>query len=276
MDIIKKYTDKSLTIYEVKVELFKEYKKYFEKYKKNILDILILQGKKTICNQLKENLISLETFIFNDNYYLTNLDFQILLEKYKIPSIFISNKLMLETNYNEDFFVVYSYENSVEYTNYFFIVTPSPNPEKIPNYKVILDDNNDTFISIRKLTEKCLNKIISSIENTNTEYFISKFKKDLTTKYKPRKKGIRKLLNFVIEDEIPQSENKTKMQEETLTQQEEPKQVQQNEEEEIIKIKKKTKQKKIVLGKKTKKNNKLKIIEDEEIEDEKEQEGTNI
>ena len=69
--------------------------------KNKIVDILIIEGKKTLGDQVLIDTLSFSNFIYTDNYFLTTLDLWLLVNKYKIPSIFVSQKFILQTNHTQ-------------------------------------------------------------------------------------------------------------------------------------------------------------------------------
>jgi hypothetical protein len=121
-----------------------------------------------------------------------------LLVNYKIPSIFISSKPIPETRFNSHEFVCYTEEGV---TDYVFILTPAMyrrQPKLLPEYKLIVNGENIN-IDIRNLEQtECFNNIDNAIVNyfTTEDYLDLIFEKDITTKYKPRQKGIRQAAEF--------------------------------------------------------------------------------
>jgi hypothetical protein len=195
-----------VNILEIKKILYNKYNLYIKKYETKLYDIFILQGKITLTEQLKMKTISLETFIFNENYYITNLDLQIVLEYYKIPSVLLSNKLLLETNYNSNFLIINDNETNPEnitLINYIFIVSTPPKPENVPNYKLLISKNDINHIqfNLRNFNEFIKLNILENYKenNINVELFISNYKKEKKTKYIPKKIGVRK--NLVYDDD---------------------------------------------------------------------------
>ena len=64
-----------------------EYKQYLDSYHDKIVDILSIEGKKTLGDQVHAQTLSFASFIYTDNYFLTTLDLWLLVLKYKIPII---------------------------------------------------------------------------------------------------------------------------------------------------------------------------------------------
>jgi hypothetical protein len=145
---------------------------------------LTIQGKKTLCDQVKKETLSFINFIYTDSYFFTTLDLWILIEKYKIPSFFISSKFLLETDYQKHSFNAYG---GKEAQRFVFIVIPGLRNENVPSYKLICDDKNDIFISIDKLVNaeriEELNEAMTATPTTSVEDYLKKFSKNATTNY---------------------------------------------------------------------------------------------
>jgi hypothetical protein len=193
IDLIEKRTGTLLTISQVKNELFDEYKVYLGEHQDKIVDILILEGKKTLGDQVDANTLSFQSFLYTDSYFLTALDLWLLVSKYKIPTIFISQKWILQTKYEKHEFVGYG-NMSDKFT---FIVIPAFRPEIVPGYKMIQTETGDTEISLDKLQGECLERIREAI-NSKVSFaaYLAAFNKLPTTTYK-------KKVPFVIEDDRP-------------------------------------------------------------------------
>jgi len=184
IDLIEKKIGKKYTVNEIKNQLFDEYKKYLEKYKDRIVDILIIEGKKTLGDQVHADTLSFASFIYTDNYFLTTLDLWLLINKFKIPTIFICQKFILQTKYQKHQFVGYG---DLE-DKFAFIIIPGFRPENVPNYKLVKSDNGDIFISLNKLNQECVGKIEESIrEKISIEDYLEDFKLPLKTVYKKKK-----------------------------------------------------------------------------------------
>jgi len=203
IDLIEKRTGTALTINQVKNELFDEYRAYLGEFQDKIVDILILEGKKTLGDQVHAATLSFQSFLYTDNYFLTALDLWLLVSKYKIPTIFISQKWILQTKYERHEFVGYG-DVGDKFT---FIVIPAFRPEIVPGYKLIRTNTGDTEISLDKLNDDCVERIRTAINTkVSVAAYLKSFKKPTTTVYK-------KKIPFAIEAEQPEDNpaRKTKM-----------------------------------------------------------------
>lgn len=194
IDLIEIKTGEKLTQNQVRNSLYEEYKKYLPEYENKIVDILIIEGKKTLGDQVNSGLVTFNHFIFTDNYFLTTFDLWILVNKYKLPTIFISQKFLLQTNYKSNCFIGYGDKKD----KFAFIVIPGLRTENIPIYKLIKTDKNDVFISYDIISHTCDNKIEESFKQENTiEEFLRNFIKKPTTIYEKKKPPV-----FNFEDKI--------------------------------------------------------------------------
>ena len=191
IDLIKKKYGDEYSINKIKNDLLEEYKKYLEKYKDKIIDILILEGKKTLCEQVKTGSLSFVNFIYTDGYFLTPFDIWLLLQKYRVSCFFISSQYLFQTNYKKHIFLVYSEdrENIMEEKFVFFMI-PGLKPQNIPGYKYIENEEGEAFISIESFRNQ--EKYIEMIQHAYSdkvgiEDFLRDFSKPTTTKYTKKK-----------------------------------------------------------------------------------------
>ena len=139
-------------------------------------------------------------FIYTDNYFLTTLDLWLLVNKYKIPTVFICQKFILQSKYTKHEFVGYGNEED----KFVFIVIPGFRPENIPGYKLIQSNDGDIFISLNKLNENCVDRIQSAIQNKiSVEEYLEKFVKPNTSTYKKKKPA-----GLLIDSDSDQKERK--------------------------------------------------------------------
>jgi hypothetical protein len=193
IDIIKKQTGKDVSPDELRDILFEQYKKYTQQFEKTnvskIADIWIEQGKVDEGTDIKTGSLNLLEIIISETYYITNFDMWLLLEYFKIPSIFISTFHIPETRYKDFQFVCYS-EDVGRNDSYVFIVVPAFKDIKNLSYKIIVktdnsnDTDNDTYqdisIPIDDLTsQECKEKLQISIENATTiQNYLSSFQRE--------------------------------------------------------------------------------------------------
>ena len=211
IDLIERKTGKKLQINQVKNELYEEYKKYIEKYIDKITNILILEGKKTLGDQVHAGTLSFSSFIYTDNYFLTPFDLWLLVTKYEIPTIFICQKFLLQTKYEKHQFLGYGDDKD----KFAFIVVPGLRPENVPGYKLIQSDKGEIFISLDELNEECLEKVKDSIDDkVSIEKYLDKFTKPLTTNYE-KKKPERLIIETDSDKEKPEKKKKLIIEETT-------------------------------------------------------------
>jgi hypothetical protein len=212
IDLIERKTGKRHTINYIKNELYDEYKKYLEANKPKIVDILILEGKKTLGDQVHAETLSFSSFIYTDNYFLTTLDLWLLVTKYEIPTIFICQKWILQTNYERHEFIGYGSEDD----KFAFIVIPGFRPENVPNYRLIQSDDKEVFIPLNKLNEPCAERIRGELrKKISVEEYLNEFKKPITTIYEKKKP-----MKLIIESET--DDNKTLKKKKLLIEETEP------------------------------------------------------
>lgn len=167
----------NLTICDIKNNLLEEYTTYGNKYSNQIIDILILEGKKSQGLQVKQKKLSFYDFVLSDDYFITNLDLWLLMNKYKIPSIIISTKPILLANKDKNAFALYGNIDS----EFVIICSPTLRAETtIPKYSYLESSPNKTmFHSLRSIhDESTLQKLTESVENIlPIETFLQSFTK---------------------------------------------------------------------------------------------------
>ena len=193
----------------LKRDLIEEYKKYFimnEYNKDKILDILMIEGKKTTGHQVKAETVTFDNFIYADNYFLSPFDIWILVQKYKIPCIFISQQFIFETNYNRHAFVAYGENMSDKYV---FVLFSGMKPEHVPIFKLIQNSKDEIFLSLDELINGDKNQIIADAFNNkiNIETYLTQFTKNPTTKYS-KKKPLPKVILEIDDEEEERDEDK--------------------------------------------------------------------
>lgn len=210
IDLVEEFKHKKIILEEVKRDLLEEYSKITDNFKnkdsiKTVINIL-REEEQFDANQLQDDSMTFKQMITQDGFVAINFDLWLLLVRYEIPSIFVSSKLIPETRFNFKEFVCYTDKGS----DYVFIVTQAMykrTGNKFPEYTIIVTDKEDVKINLDNLNEgSCLTNIQTAIDNyvTIKDYIDFVFEKDITTKYKPKQKGVRGIKGVeleIIEDE---------------------------------------------------------------------------
>jgi hypothetical protein len=181
IDIVAKKTGAVLNIRDIKNDLLEEYTTYGNKYSNQIIDILILEGKKSQGVQVKQKKLSFHDFVLSEDYFITNLDLWLLMNKYKIPSIIISTKPILLANKDKNAFALYGNLDS----EFVIICSPTLRTETIPKYSYLASSPDKTmFHSLRSIhDEPTLQKLTESVENIlPIETFLQSFTKKAVKK----------------------------------------------------------------------------------------------
>ena len=206
IDLIERKTREKLTINQLKNILYEEYKKYLQDYSDKLVDILILEGKKTLGDQVRAQTLTFLSFLFTDNYFLTTFDLWLLITKYEIPTIFISQQWILQTKYQKHEFVGYGNKED----KFAFVVIPGFRPENVPGFKFIQDEDEDIFISLDKLNGECVERINNAFDNKVTiKEYLESFTKPLKTGYE-KKKPKRLIVNSGSDSEVETQKVKPK------------------------------------------------------------------
>jgi hypothetical protein len=190
IDLIEKYTGAKVSLSKIRNELFSEYKQYLDSFHDKIVDILIIEGKKLLGKEyhqkVKAGKIDFLSFISAENYFLTTMDLWLLVQRFKIPTIFISQNCILQTKYEKHSFLGYGDEQQDKYA---FIILPGLRDENIPNFKLVQSDKSDgdVFISLGDI--KCLGKIREIVnDKISVESYLDDFTKHSKTNYQEKKK----------------------------------------------------------------------------------------
>ena len=160
MDLIKAiHPNMKITIADIKNTLLNAYTKTYEKYIARIIAILHNEGKQNITNQISKGQVSFEYMVMSDDYFVTNLDIWVLAEHYKLPIVFLANKVLALSENNSELLCLYSEAGAAD--NYMFIKPPTfnrninVNYDIIPQYKIIVrKDDNSKSIKAESLRDK--------------------------------------------------------------------------------------------------------------------------
>ena len=199
--LIKLKTSNILSVGQIRLELLQEYLKYLSKYEAPIVDILISEGKKTLGDQVKAKTMDFTHFIYNEDYYITNFDMWLLLEKYKIPSIFISSKPILQSKNEDKVFVAYGDKTD----SFCFIVTPLVKIDTALKYKLIQNSEDSVVFPLNVIQDSCIDSITNAFDSKITvEDFIQTFvRENVVKKKKPSAKKRNETIIIEREEDDP-------------------------------------------------------------------------
>ncbi len=224
IDIIKNKTNNSIRINELRSILYEEYKKYLPDYDKQILDILIEEGKKGLVSQVRTNKINFENMIFLDNYFLTTFDYWLLVNKFEIPTFFVSKmkmKTLTETNHKSFDFLGYGNMDD----SFVFIVVPGLRTKIIPQFKAIINIQGEKKSMSFKLNElnDCdeiadLRRAFDDGNKMTIEEFLKSFKKRQRKNKNNNNNKSKKVVFQVEEDEDEEEKSQKETQTQTQTQ----------------------------------------------------------
>ena len=168
-DILFKTINVNVTMNELKSILINNYKLLIEE-KSNIPNISS-QIKKILSTEGK-NGDELEESILMEDYWISNLDLWILLLHYKINSVFISPFSYKENNNKQGDMPIY-YDKDKKYL--IVIILQSQNIITIPNYKIIINKNNEYKLPIEDIDLSCFKNLNEITDKSNLIKYIEKF-----------------------------------------------------------------------------------------------------
>jgi hypothetical protein len=206
MDIIGRKTGSRISVSEIKNVLYDEYKKYLQNYGDKILDILSMEGKKSLCERVRTGALSFTDFIYSEKYFISPFDLWLIVNKFEIPTIFISQTPILQSSYETTGFIAYGEEEN----KFLFIVIPSFKNETEPGFKIIEDEEKSIFISLNKLinTENVRN-IVFDDKITIKSYLVT-FTKNIKPP-PPVEKVVKPKKKLLISDEDDEEEDEVEI-----------------------------------------------------------------
>jgi hypothetical protein len=181
--------------YDIKTELAELYNYYLSINQKYILDILEKEGKKYYADEIKIGNMNIYDVIFSEYYFITLFDIWLLVEKYKIPTIILSQKLLFNRKHVATLF-------GEPTNNFIFLITTPSRNDHVINFQLLYETTSDNIrlpLDIISCPVKS-REIIFTIEKKTsiTEYLES---------YTPRKKTkyLKKITEHLelIDDEEP-------------------------------------------------------------------------
>ena len=189
---------KQYTTLELKEILVDEYFKLLKKYKMELLHLFKLEGKQMMYDELEKNTSLLGRIIFNEDYYVTNIDIWILINHFSIPLVLISSKKLIENN--NELFVMNAPSMDATSAGFYFVNVPDDREIDIapiniapiniapinivpiniaPIYKLLFTETREYKIALDKLTAPTQKKIQAGKKDNILENYLIKLKKSL-------------------------------------------------------------------------------------------------
>jgi len=161
---------KQLTREELRETLLNEYLTFLPDYSREILRILASQGKNSMIKQVQLGRVKLGDMIMSQDYYATNMDMWLLARRFNIPLVFYSGTTLRENG--QDLIVAYS-DGTDEY---YFIKSPAPKPNEIPNnYRLLIAPEAVARIPVGSLSPDLQMRLRSLRNDANLDNFVANF-----------------------------------------------------------------------------------------------------
>jgi hypothetical protein len=127
---------------EIKKQLIEEYLKYSIDHEDNLRAILELEGKPLATNKN----LSISNIIQDAGYFLTAMDVWLLLQKYQISFVFLSQSRIIETNKQRRYLVC----SMLESQQYAFIIIPTYKTLASSfSFKLIQAEQNEPVVALQ-------------------------------------------------------------------------------------------------------------------------------
>jgi hypothetical protein len=139
LHILQKKYKTFLSIQNIKLSLWNAYEPYLQDHSKRIYDVLAKQGKQSMMERVRTNVVSFQDLIMSEEYYISTLDIWALASKLNIPILLFSSTklhdlkldaqwLILGGNPSDDYYFVRSpstVKDKVDYVNEYHVVASS-------------------------------------------------------------------------------------------------------------------------------------------------------
>jgi hypothetical protein len=135
--IIKKMYNKTVTASDIKKNLFTGYIPYLERYEARVLELLTLQGKKTLVEKIRSGTYTFEEMIMHEGYYLTNLDIWVLATFLKLPIILYASTSITNLKVVDKWLIL---SGNKDTDAYFFVKSPATSKTEgggLPEYHIL-------------------------------------------------------------------------------------------------------------------------------------------
>ena len=162
----------TITRNELKEVLADEYLLLMEKYSKQLLAMLRLEGKSLIVKQIELGQVNVQDVVMSVDYYVTSLDLWILARRFDLPLVLYSATKFPETKGN----IIVTTTPSRSVTEYYFIKMPGVKTGAAPKMRLLIDGTSAkiAFGSLNAETQRDIQEQIG-VDDLLAN-FLSKFK----------------------------------------------------------------------------------------------------
>ena len=183
--ILNDFLGKIYTVNDLKKKLIELYTPFLNNDQLKIFKIYYNYGYKSEFKLLNEKKLTLENFIINQNYYMTNLDIILLSNYFKVPIILLSSTVFFENKKS----ILLTDKKS---TFFYIIKSPSFSDNENPKYKLYVYEGKD-LKTYNKNIDSDFEKQIQENEVDEIDYLINE--SSLGQKTDKKKLGKFKILN---------------------------------------------------------------------------------
>ena len=143
-----------------------------EKYSKQLLAILRLEGKSLIVKQIELGQVNIQDVVMSIDYYVTSLDLWILARRFDLPIVLYSATRFPETKGS----IIVTSTPSKGVSNYYFIKMPGVKTSAAPKMRLLIDGTSAkiAFSSLNAETQRDIQVQIGADDLLAN--FLSKFK----------------------------------------------------------------------------------------------------
>lgn len=182
-DIYELYMNKPITQNQIKQDLISLYS---ERLTKNKLQFYkAMQKQKKNIFKMSDTNIDVDKIVNNDDFYVSNIDIWMFVDKYNIPTILLSNNQNGFDEYVRSKMIILNSSDKKDNTSYIFIIASALQMNKPIKYQMLIQtpELKSGLFNVNKLT--------SSLAENNSIYSNYLYYKDHYKEFEPKSKLIR-------------------------------------------------------------------------------------
>ena len=168
----------TVTIDLIRKILWKGYNKYLTNYKPQILHVLKKEGKYDLVERIKKNMVTFETLVLSEDYYMTNLDYWIISLETNTPIILFNSTVLKNITGEIDWLFLGGGEI---HDNVNYIRSPALiEKNEPPRYSIIVPSIK--YTNMRKMKENIEGVIQENPEFDKNTVSLTEYLSKITTK----------------------------------------------------------------------------------------------